>query len=447
MDSTDTGIEPVHHDAGNEPAPTSPLGRRLADLEGIRPPGLESDAELVATIATDIDRVRKADADSALLVKLVFSTRGRLIDGHQRRDSMLQLDPDAVVGPDDFVIDPLAIDDDTELMRAIHYQINRRNLSEAKRQRAAWAAMLRDERGLGQRRIAKLMGVSQAAVSQWFAEFPEYARSEATTIVGPDGKTYVSPATKVRGAKRAAPKPERWSPPFTPEEGDPECPECYSQGDEPCVNLDSQNELKRWHGARISEVTDYRKAREVLVPIPEDLDREELPECPECGGSASCAVLGYRYADYVHPRRMEAWAAVLASTARNEAFEIEEQARAEARRIGDEATATTTTAQWWRARISGDALDIRFEDPLTAVEVMLDGVDDTEARTLLAEVSELAVFWQQVQVELAAVLDLPENVPAPDLPPCPVCGAVGEAPCVSKSGAVTKRHARRVAQP
>ena len=366
----------------------------LAEVEGVRPPGLESDPELVATMATDIKAGREAPGGDDLTTKLVFSMRGRLIEGFTRRDTLTKIGI-TEIGRDDYTIDPLAVDEESELARAMIYQLNRRNLGDAKRQRAAWAAFLRDERKLSQSKIAKLMGVSQPAVSQWFSDFPEFARKKATTVVGEDGKTRISPATTPR--KQAAAKgPVAWTPPFTPADDDPGCPECDAYGDMACTNMGGTDRA-RWHSERVDEVTDYRQIKATLVPIPAD-GWDLAPTCPTCDRSPSsqCVESGYDFEDRWHQARLEAWVSAVADDAREKA----EYAR------DDAVDPIEPTNVFGRLLVERD----RLTYDLGRHYFIFETDDDEQAEQMVRVVAEIIDYWRYVEFVLL------DGDPAPEAP-------------------------------
>lgn len=284
---------------------------RLADVEGVRPPGLESDPELVAQIAADVKAGRTVN--SGVRMHFKFSTRQRLVDGWTRRDALLALDPDYVLSPDEYEIDGLAVDDASELARAVYWALSQRNLPNLRQQRMRWAALLRSEKGMSLRAIAKLIGVSHVAVGAWLAD-PIVASDEPVEILGQDGKSYTAPPTRAPAKKAAAKaEPRRWTPPFTPEDDDPACPECSAYGQDPCENLDTGAELKRWHPERVDDVVRYRAIRSTMTLVPAAVaEDDDLPECPTCGASGPCRDSGFEFEfeAHCHPQRLEAWARV-----------------------------------------------------------------------------------------------------------------------------------------
>lgn len=141
----------------------------------------------------DIDDVMlKAIADGLagaakrrqLLTTPVILSRDLLvIDGHQRLRAM-RLNGAVYIKAEDIRID-MGVTAENALEAAVGYNVKRRHISVEEKARAA--RRFQRENGWSQRKIADVFGVSQPAVSQWFAADDEEGPDE---ITGEDGKRY-----------------------------------------------------------------------------------------------------------------------------------------------------------------------------------------------------------------------------------------------------------------
>jgi Homeodomain-like domain len=154
--------------------------------EGIQP-FPDVDDELLGAIASGLDRKR------VMTVPVILSHDGILLDGHQRLRAMLR-NGAVFISANDVRIDD-RVTADNALEWAVKYNTQRRHLSVE--EKAQTARRLQREYGWSQRQIANAFGVSQPAVSQWFAGDDDEGPEE---ITGVDGKRY--PARKRRAPKR-----------------------------------------------------------------------------------------------------------------------------------------------------------------------------------------------------------------------------------------------------
>jgi DNA-binding XRE family transcriptional regulator len=144
-------------------------------------------------------------ADGELTVPIVISARGRLLDGHQRLTALMH-NGRKMISAADIRIDHTAVDAETEALAAIAYQINRRQVTTAEKAKVARDLMARFS--WSQATVAKRMGVTRPAVSQWFLGHPDPTAPVPTTVTGLDGKTYpVAPAPEPK-AKRPRAQPD-----------------------------------------------------------------------------------------------------------------------------------------------------------------------------------------------------------------------------------------------
>jgi transcriptional regulator with XRE-family HTH domain len=163
-------------------SPTRPATKNIADLltHGEQPWSALDD-DTYNALAEEI----KAN-DGHLVVPVVISATGRLIDGHHRL-MILQSLGRRTITLGEWVVDSHAVDPETEALAAINYQRNRRQTTSADNARVARDLMRRFHWSQGV--VAKKLGVSAAAVSQWFKANPDPDFAQ-TTRVGADGKTY-----------------------------------------------------------------------------------------------------------------------------------------------------------------------------------------------------------------------------------------------------------------
>lgn len=131
----------------------------------------------------------------AMTVPVILSKDGILLDGHQRLRAMLR-NGKTYINAKDVRIDG-EVTAENALEWAVIYNARRRHISVEEKARVA--RRLQREHGWSQRKIAGVFGVSQPAVSQWFAADDEEGPDE---ITGEDGKRY--PARKRRRPKMPA---------------------------------------------------------------------------------------------------------------------------------------------------------------------------------------------------------------------------------------------------
>lgn len=169
------------------PASTRPVRYKIQTLldEGVQP-FPDVDDELLNAISAGIDRKRR------MTVPVVLTRDGILIDGHQRLRAML-LTGMTFINANDVIFEERASAEDA-LEWAVRLNVQRRQLTVEDKAQAA--RRLQRENGWSQRKIAQAFGVSQPAVSQWFAADSEEGPDE---ITGEDGKRY--PARKRRRPK------------------------------------------------------------------------------------------------------------------------------------------------------------------------------------------------------------------------------------------------------
>ena len=141
--------------------------------------------------------------DAELTVPIVLSERGRLLDGHHRLMA-LQRAGRKVITEADVRVDHTATDPETEALAAIAYQFRRRQLGTPEKAKLARDLMRRF--GWSQATIAKQLGVSRPAVTQWLTAHPDPSWTPPDTITGEDGKTYTvtpGPEPKAKPARPA----------------------------------------------------------------------------------------------------------------------------------------------------------------------------------------------------------------------------------------------------
>ena len=135
----------------------------------------------------------KRHGDGELTVPIVISERGRLLDGHHRLMALQQAGR-KIITDADVRVDHTATDAESEAMASIGYQFTRRQISTAEKAKLARDLMRRFGWSMGQ--VAKHLGVSRPAVSQWFAAHPDPSFTPPTEVTGVDGKSYpVEPPT------------------------------------------------------------------------------------------------------------------------------------------------------------------------------------------------------------------------------------------------------------
>jgi hypothetical protein len=129
-----------------------------------------------------------------LTVPVVLSKDGVLLDGHQRLRALLR-NGRTFINAADVKIEPSA-NAENALEWAVKLNMVRRHYTMEDKAQAA--RRLQREYGWSQRTIAAFFGVSQPAVSQWFAASPDTEAPEE--ITGADGKRY-------RTRRRQRPRP------------------------------------------------------------------------------------------------------------------------------------------------------------------------------------------------------------------------------------------------
>jgi hypothetical protein len=126
------------------------------------------------------------------VAKVKETPRLVLVNGHQRLRAMLRNGRTYITAEDVKVV---RLENEAEALdKAIELNTLQRHLSMEDKGRAA--RRLQSDYGWSQRKIAKKFGVSQPAVSQWFATIDDDGPDE---ITGEDGKRY--PARKRRQPK------------------------------------------------------------------------------------------------------------------------------------------------------------------------------------------------------------------------------------------------------
>ena len=110
-----------------------------------------------------LDAIGKRIGRGELVVPVIVSRDGILLDGHQRLKAMLRRKRTFIDGTDVRV--DTKVTAKNALEAALMYNLNRRHLTID--QKAEIARRLQRERRWSQRKIAELFGVSQPAVSQW----------------------------------------------------------------------------------------------------------------------------------------------------------------------------------------------------------------------------------------------------------------------------------------
>jgi hypothetical protein len=155
------------------------------------------------TFAALVEAV-KAHADGQLTAPVVISERGRLLDGHHRLMALAQLGR-KVITEHDVRIDHTATDAESEALAAISYQFRRRQITGKEKAKLARDLMRRFGWSMGQ--VAKHLGVSRPAVSQWLAAYPDPSFIPPDKVTGIDGKDYTispdpEPTTKRGRAQR-----------------------------------------------------------------------------------------------------------------------------------------------------------------------------------------------------------------------------------------------------
>jgi hypothetical protein len=141
--------------------------------------------------------------DSPMTVPVVLSERGRLLDGHQRLMALQRLGR-KVITERDVRIDHKAKDDESEAVASISYQFRRRQLGTAEKAKLARDLMARFRWSQGT--IARQLGVSRPAVTQWLTAHPDPDFTPPTTIRGEDGRDYtLDPEPKVKRPPRKGP--------------------------------------------------------------------------------------------------------------------------------------------------------------------------------------------------------------------------------------------------
>lgn len=108
---------------------------------------------------------RGIDPGQVLMVNVVVTPYGKLLNGHQRLQVLREQGRKAVYrSKGEYKIDTRATPDN-ELMIAVGYQMNQRNMSA--RDKADAAIQLMETHGWNQSEVAEAFNVSRAAVSQW----------------------------------------------------------------------------------------------------------------------------------------------------------------------------------------------------------------------------------------------------------------------------------------
>ena len=184
-------------------APTRYEIQRLLD-SAIQPFDPATQEELDA-IASGIGRGRHAS--DPLAVPVIMNRDGVIIDGSQRLRALLQLGRKYILASDVRILHHVSREDSLEW--CVRLQANRRHWDMEQKARAARA--LQAKNGWSQRRLAKVFGVSQPAISQWLRLPADATSPELTDYVeGEDGVVQdVSTKRRQRLTQRAKPHP--WS--------------------------------------------------------------------------------------------------------------------------------------------------------------------------------------------------------------------------------------------
>jgi ParB-like chromosome segregation protein Spo0J len=114
------------------------------------------DAEMIDNMANSLGKT------NPVLVPVVITTEGVLVDGHQRLTAMRRAGRTTIDAADVRVVEG------NPLEWAVRLNVQRRHLTVE--EKAATARRLKAEHGWTQTKIARLFGVSQPAVSQWLNE-------------------------------------------------------------------------------------------------------------------------------------------------------------------------------------------------------------------------------------------------------------------------------------
>jgi ParB-like chromosome segregation protein Spo0J len=155
------------------------------------------DDEMLSAIASGLEDKK------VMTVPVILSADNILLDGHQRLRAMLR-NGKVFINANDVRIDR-QVTADNALEWAVIYNARRRQISV--KEKAKVARRLQSDYGWSQRQIARAFGVSQPAVSQWFADDGEEGPED---VVGLDGKTYPARRRPRRPKLPAAPALPDW---------------------------------------------------------------------------------------------------------------------------------------------------------------------------------------------------------------------------------------------
>lgn len=182
-------------------APTRYEIQRLLD-SAIQPFDPATQEELDA-IASGIGRGRHSS--DPLAVPVIMNRDGVIIDGSQRLRALQQLGRKYIAASDVRILPQVSREDSLEW--SVRLQANRRHWDMEQKARAA--CVLQAKNGWSQRRLAKVFGVSQPAISQWLRLPADGDSPELTEYVeGEDGVVQdVSAKRRMRLTSRTRPHP------------------------------------------------------------------------------------------------------------------------------------------------------------------------------------------------------------------------------------------------
>jgi hypothetical protein len=147
----------------------------------------------------ELTELGKAIGKGPLADPVSLSSDGILLDGHQRLKAMLRSGRKVIAAADVRIVE--AANKSNALEYAVQLNVARRHLTTD--DKARLARRLRAERNWSQRKIAKLFGVSQPSVSEWFGrDLGEDAPDLDGPVIGEDGKVYDVPAPAVHREPR-----------------------------------------------------------------------------------------------------------------------------------------------------------------------------------------------------------------------------------------------------